>query len=374
MAILMVICAHGFHYTTPHLRYAGWPRLAHSLLGAGHLGVQVFFVLSGFLISQPFFAAKLKARNTGYIKGYASRRLLKIIPPYYLMILFLMIFYFWRDQDWARAKLGIPWLVGLPDFVEIPGGFGFNGVFWSLWVEVGFYVLLPLIFISFKKQNCDFIGVFLTLILLIIPILSRGLSSSFDPTNLYHLARFPNGLTNFAWGVFFAYLYSKAQHDGKSLQKYAFLGYIGLILLFVAMFIDASYTSNRHTVSFEVPLHLSGFAAFLTLFFVLDPKNLGARFFSIPALSYCGIISYEWFLTHLVFLENFRSWMGIAYSTSSLSRYFFVNTPPIIASLILSAIIYHYFSSPIIKWGRKKWGKPRSDAKTDQTACNIIGR
>ena len=129
MAILMVVCCHAFHYTTPNIRYAGWPRIAHAFVGAGHLGVQVFFVLSGFLISQPFFAAKLKDSQFWYAEGYATRRFLKIIPPYYLTILALVIYYSCIENNYIQLKWGLLWLVGLPDFIYFPDAFGFNPVF-----------------------------------------------------------------------------------------------------------------------------------------------------------------------------------------------------------------------------------------------------
>jgi peptidoglycan/LPS O-acetylase OafA/YrhL len=356
IAILMVVCCHAFHYTAPNIRYAGWPRIAHAFVGAGSLGVQVFFVLSGFLISQPFFAAKLKHRQSCYLDGYATRRFLKIIPPYYLTILGFSIFYCGVEHDYIQLKYGLLWLVGIPDFIQIPGAFGFNGVFWSLWVEVGFYVLLPVLFWAFRKCSYWKTGIAMASLFLVVPFLTRQLASTGASVgDLFYAARFPNGLTNFSWGVLFACLYSVAPWSGNLGKRLALLGYVGVAILPATMLLEANYCILKPAISYELPLHLAGASTFLALFFILDPAAWGTRFFSIPLIRYLGLVSYEWFLLHLLILERFRTWMGgIPYATKNLGHYFFTALTPMLFSLLLSMLIYHYFSTPIIKWGRNR--------------------
>lgn len=355
MAIVMVVCCHAFYYTSPRIRYAGWLQTAHGFLGAGQLGVQVFFVLSGFLISQPFFAAKLKDPRFWCSNGYATRRFLKIIPPYYLTILLFSIFYWFVEKDSSQLKYGLLWLAGIPDFINIPDAFRFNGVFWSLWVEVGFYALLPLFFLWLRKCSYGKTGAVIVLFLLIVPFLTRHLFQ-YDPANwgLYS-ARFPNGLTNFSWGILFAWIYCAIPRDATNRASLAFLGYAGLIGLIAAMLVDAKYSLMTKQISFEIPLYLSGVSAFFTLFFIFNPSAWGTRFFSIPFIRYLGIISYEWFLLHFLILDRFRAWMGgVSYSTKNMGHYLFVALVPMLFSLLLASLIYHCFSMPIIRWGRNR--------------------
>ena len=363
MAILMVVGCHAFHYTAPNIRYAGWPRLAHAFLGAGNLGVPVFFVLSGFLIAQPFFAAKLKNPHSWYLDGYASRRFLKIIPPYYLTILLFSIYFCLVEGDFVQVKYGLQWLVGIPDFIKNPDAFGFNPVFWSLWVEIGFYVLLPVLFLFFKKCGYWMTGTAITMLLLLVPFWTRQLDSTTQIHSLFHLARFPNGLTNFSWGVLFACLYSANTYKNRS--NLAFIGYAGVAGLVGTMLLDAKYCILNPSISYEVPFHLAGISTFLALFFIFDPTVFGSRFFSIPLIRYFGLISYEWFLLHFQMLDRFRTWMGgIPYSTKNLEHYFFTALIPMVFSFVLSAIVYHYFSTPIIRWGRNRLKAKNSLHKT----------
>jgi len=355
MAIVMVVCAHAFYYTSPNIRYAGWPRVAHAFLGAGQLGVQVFFVLSGFLISQTFFAAKLKDPQFYYPNGYATRRFLKIIPPYYLAIVLLSLFYWFGGHDLSQVKNGLLWLAGIPDFINIPEAYGFNGVFWSLWVEVGFYLLLPVFFLGLRKCSYWLTATAIALLLLIVPFLTRHYFSYATADFLFKSARFPNGLTNFSWGVLFACIYCVVPLDARYRGSLAVIGYAGIGGLLAAMFLDANYYLMVKRISFEIPLNLSGISAFFALFFIFNSSALGTRFFSIPLIRYLGIISYEWFLFHLVMLDHFRTWMGgIAYSTQNMEHYLFVALVPMVFSLLFAMVIYHYFSAPIIRWGRNR--------------------
>ena len=366
MAILMVVCCHAFYYTTPNIRYAGWFRLAHAFVGAGGLGVQVFFVLSGFLISQPFFAAKLKNPQFWYLDGYAARRALKIIPPAYLTIFAFSIFYCFVDHDFVQIKYGLLWMAGIPDFIPIRKAFGFNGVFWSLWVEVGFYVLLPVLFLALRKCSYWKTCATITLLFLVVPFLTRqwDLSAQIPGImDLVHWARFPNGLTNFSWGVLFACFYTDVSRFNQR-GRLALIGYIGIALLAATMLLEAKYFFLEPKLSYEFPVHLSGIATFFALFFVFDPNNSGARFFSIPFIRYVGLVSYEWFLVHLLILVRFRDWLGgVSYATKSLGHYFFVALTPMVFSLLLAMLIYHFFSMPIIRWGRTrlKSKRPFSD-------------
>jgi peptidoglycan/LPS O-acetylase OafA/YrhL len=55
-------------------------------------------------------------------------------------------------------------------------------------------------------------------------------------------------------------------------------------------------------------------------------------------------------------LDRFRTWMGgIPFSTKNLGHYFFTALTPLIFSLLLAMLVYHFFSMPIIRWGRKRF-------------------
>ncbi len=230
LAILMVVFCHGV-FANP--QGAGWMNWLAYLASGGHLGVQVFFVLSGFLIAYPFCRARAGDTAAWYVPGYVTRRLLKIVPPFYLTIVLLCAGYFWRYRDMDYVTTGAKWAVGIPHLFYV--AHPFNWSFWSLWAEIGFYVLLPLAFWLTRGRGMWFCAGAFALLLFSVPPVTRALSwpAPGQPGHymLYLAGRFPNALTNFSWGVLFAAIYAANRQDLARWRRWARLGYIGAALL-----------------------------------------------------------------------------------------------------------------------------------------------
>jgi peptidoglycan/LPS O-acetylase OafA/YrhL len=102
------------------------------IMAAGNTGVTLFFVLSGFLLVQPFIQA-LKGGERVSIGRFYGARLLRILPLYYSAVL----------VAWVISSNGTSALKAL---LFVPVGFDifpFSVPWWSLCTEVQFYVLLP---------------------------------------------------------------------------------------------------------------------------------------------------------------------------------------------------------------------------------------
>jgi peptidoglycan/LPS O-acetylase OafA/YrhL len=108
---------------------------------AGHTGVSLFFILSGFLIGRPFLA-ELAGGPRVARTVYAARRVLRIMPLYVFYVVLAAIVNASAAGDVLRA---VPYLFFLQAFpgltVPLPN---FSWVWWSLATEAHFYVLLPL--------------------------------------------------------------------------------------------------------------------------------------------------------------------------------------------------------------------------------------
>ena len=101
----------------------------------------VFFVLSGFLLYRPFFNAELTDAPRPRIRDFARRRVLRIVPAYWLTLTALAIFpglvgvfsdHWWRYYGFLQVYSSPPLLriTGIP-------------VAWSLCIEVSLYLALP---------------------------------------------------------------------------------------------------------------------------------------------------------------------------------------------------------------------------------------
>ena len=116
-------------------------RLVGALAHPGWIGVQLFFALSGFLITYGLLEAQ---GSSGYFRNFYIRRALRILPLYYAVLLALFIvarvpWWHWPYSLQGQASL---WLFAVNWTHTAPYGFAH---FWSLAVEEQFYLLWPFV-------------------------------------------------------------------------------------------------------------------------------------------------------------------------------------------------------------------------------------
>lgn len=158
VAITSVIC---FHIMGQMLVRSGHtvaiqPRydILHLMLVNGGHGVLLFFVISGFIMAQPFLRQRLQGGAKVKLGAYYLRRVTRLEPPYILsLILYTIGFLFYP---------GIPFLTMLPHLLAsifyvhnlVFGTIStINFVTWSLEIEIQFYFLAPLIGMLFAIRN-----------------------------------------------------------------------------------------------------------------------------------------------------------------------------------------------------------------------------
>jgi peptidoglycan/LPS O-acetylase OafA/YrhL len=115
-------------------------------LGELRLGVQLFFVLSGFLIFRPFVAAALDgARRVPSLKRYAIRRAARILPGYWLALAasFLLLRHLDHPMQVDPAELPVFLVFAQNHFLETIKHL--DPPMWTLAIEVSFYAVLPVL-------------------------------------------------------------------------------------------------------------------------------------------------------------------------------------------------------------------------------------
>lgn len=210
IAILLVLIYHYRMFEHPSwIDAVGW---------IGWTGVDLFFVLSGFLISNQLFR-EIKDQQTIKLKSFFTKRFFRIIPPYLFTLLLYFCFPIFRE----REALPSVW-----KFLSFTQNYGLDvinhGTFshaWSLCIEEQFYLVLPiflLIFIKKKLMNyLKFCIIFLIAMSIVLRIFSwNGFVAPFLETsdfwkewymNIYYptYTRFDGLAIGILIGYFFQY-------------------------------------------------------------------------------------------------------------------------------------------------------------------------
>jgi peptidoglycan/LPS O-acetylase OafA/YrhL len=164
VAILMVVLFHGLYWSAATTSIP----LVNFFIKAtvvGWLGVNLFFVLSGFLITGILLDTK---GSPSYYRQFYLRRVLRILPAYLAVIVALDLIRYLQGPQTVAALF---FVANYMSILRIPGGYG---PFWSLSVEEQFYLLWPAVVSRVSVR----VLTFLCLTLCVIEPLLRWLDAS----------------------------------------------------------------------------------------------------------------------------------------------------------------------------------------------------
>lgn len=158
VAVLWVITFHAYilrrSVGDPWIGFAASSPYVEPVMGAGYLGVDLFFLISGFLLALPWFVHAMRGQPAPSAREFYGRRVRRIVPAYYaqLVLLFALVVPLLRGWDYWRTDLYVYVynLVAHATFLHnttplSSGSMGANGALWTLAVEVQFYLVIPLV-------------------------------------------------------------------------------------------------------------------------------------------------------------------------------------------------------------------------------------
>ena len=126
----------------------------------GYLGVDLFFLISGFLLTLPWFVRAAQGRPPPSVRDFYARRFWRIAPAYYvqLFVLFAIVLpllkgvTYWRADLYVIAANALAHLGFVHNTTPLTSGsLGVNGALWTLAVEAQYYALVPLVALLFLR-------------------------------------------------------------------------------------------------------------------------------------------------------------------------------------------------------------------------------
>jgi peptidoglycan/LPS O-acetylase OafA/YrhL len=142
IAISTVFVQHAFHVAST--RWSGVPDLPIQIVQDILFGVELFFLISGFILALPFASHHLTNERPVSLRAYYWRRVTRLEPPYLLSLLAisLILVFYWGQS----ASALLPHFAASAFYIHNIG-YGYfsaiNPVAWSLEIEVQFYILAP---------------------------------------------------------------------------------------------------------------------------------------------------------------------------------------------------------------------------------------
>lgn len=297
----VMVFLHHFNPFTPKI--FGGP--VHRFIQEFHVGVTIFFVLSGFLICYRYYD---KVRmNRSWLKPYFVNRFARIYPMYFLMTILAFLPFICHcslRENWKLLLLNLSFARGFFDDLK------FTGVKtgWSLTVEEMFYFLFPVIVIFHRRLR---LGVYTVLfvstgVLLWALFRHTNFHGFFGSLQFVFEFTFFGRCFEFFAGMYFALLFKKmkVQLPRKGWWKTAAgIFYISICIAFLAYNREHSVDAD-HFIFFETLINnfLLPPGIALLLYGLLSERNVITRSLGSPPFVLLGKSSYVFYLIHNGFL------------------------------------------------------------------------
>jgi peptidoglycan/LPS O-acetylase OafA/YrhL len=168
VACLLVL----FHHLTQKMNpdaAPSWFASIHHFGMRGEVGVSLFFVLSGALLSYPFWTSFIHGTSNPTIKNYSIARVARIVPATWLnLILCTLIALYFYDipMNFNMLIAGLLFINSYHYSTFFPAEL--NGPLWSIGLEVSCYVILPFLLYPIIKKTGTFLKAFTTLVFVLI--------------------------------------------------------------------------------------------------------------------------------------------------------------------------------------------------------------
>jgi peptidoglycan/LPS O-acetylase OafA/YrhL len=271
----------------------------------GQLGVDVFFVISGFLITTLLLQEEENTQTIS-LKNFYIRRTLRIFPAYFFLLFVYFILqsfhYIHINRDsWITALTYTKYFNWQSDW--------YTSHAWSLSIEEHFYIIWPFFFIAGDKIR----KVFTIFLICIVPVI-RTYIYLFPVTWISELSIFIR-IDSIAVGCLFALYRDPILNVVR--PHFTKLFYVSIILLFFSRYFPKA-ADLVHLKCLFIPLGLKDgtgtianiLIAIIMMYSIFGNKGIWYKLLNLRFMNYLGILSYSIYLWQQPFIRNTDYWVN----------------------------------------------------------------
>ncbi len=369
LAILLVMWSHfyglgfGLAGRQPTLAIDSFVR---RVFATGWVGVDLFFVLSGFLITGILYDAK---NSPFFFRNFYARRFLRIFPLYYgflLVVLFVVPHISpvstFAHVDQLRNGQFYYWtyLVNLWYGIKPLSGDGsiIHSHFWSLAVEEQFYIVWPAVVLAFsRRQLMWFCAALVVAAFAIRVVLTNDVSSGFAKLDAAHVLM-PARMDTLALGAILA-LAARSPGELAAFARWggAVAATCGAIVVVLFFRQHGLSTLDPDVLTVGLSAFALLFAAVLALTITSPPGGVLQRVFASPILRFFGRYAYGLYVVHVLIAFELaprfisRGWMRPAFG-SQIPMNIIFGVFGIGVSVAIAFVSWHLFEKQFLKLKR----------------------
>jgi peptidoglycan/LPS O-acetylase OafA/YrhL len=361
IAILFVLLRHAIFGVSSVQGIETHSRFSFILLAAGQLtwsGVDLFFVLSGFLIGGILLDARPSSR---YFQTFYIRRVYRILPLYLVVVGLSLIPHLLAEFSPARAArtspLPFPWwtyALFIQNFwMAHLGVFGPSGIgiTWSLAIEEQFYLTIPLVIRKIRPRN---LFIVLLTVIACAPWLRVLLHSSLAYAGLASYVLMPTRADALCLGVLAALLvrnpifWTWLQSHRRVLWSVTTFFFLGVVYLTWQGYDALSFPMTTWGFSW-----LAVFYACVLLIAVSTTSGLVPRVLQNSYLMRLGTLAYCSYLVHVAIMNALRHPLKAYFPQFPVGAWLVGGILGIALTLAVATLSYDYFEKPLLRRGHQ---------------------
>lgn len=328
--------------------------LGFELFSGGYIGVDIFFVISGYLITNIIYSEVENGRFT--FSGFYERRARRILPAYFTVATLVMCFgWFYLlplEFKWAaQGFLASVFFVSNIYFWRNSGYFSLEAEYspflhtWSLSVEEQFYLFFPIVVMVMYRLVGKKGVILSSVVLLVMSLLLSEFGKILSQSASFYL------IFTRAWELIVGALIALGS---QTLNKHLIndsmcrlLSMLGFLLILLPIFLFDSSTSFP---GFAALLPVCGAAALIVSGV---SKGFGYRVLSLRPMVWIGTISYSLYLWHWPVIVYGRHFFGD--EITILEKIFLLVLSIVLAHVTTNTVELYFRSKRIARGGRAMW-------------------